>query len=183
MYFHYFQTLTFNGMECTISIVWISVIRPSSINLLCIVCHNISYHFIARLNLIHFLVLLRYHHPNFLLFQNVRPSAENLPEDLALIVTSCWIEDPNARPNFSQIIQMLLHYLSTISPPAPVIPPRIYASENTVFPPESPGTSSLMAARHDSGETPTSNLEDKSVGFFSCFRQCYWSQIIISPAQ
>ncbi|GMY13256.1 serine/threonine-protein kinase STY13-like [Fagus crenata] len=106
-------------------------------------------------------------------FKNVRPSAENLPEDLALIVTSCWIEDPNARPNFSQIIQMLLHYLSTISPPAPVIPPRIYASENTVFPPESPGTSSLMAARHDSGETPTSNLEDKSVGFFSCFRQCY----------
>nr|XP_023916006.1 serine/threonine-protein kinase STY13-like isoform X1 [Quercus suber] len=106
-------------------------------------------------------------------FKNVRPNAENLPEDLGLIVTSCWREDPNTRPNFSEIIQMLLHYLSTISMPEPVIPPRIYASENTVFTPESPGTSSLMAARHDSGETPTSNIEDNSVGFFSCFRHCY----------
>ncbi|KAL4653323.1 hypothetical protein ACB092_01G294400 [Castanea dentata] len=106
-------------------------------------------------------------------FKNVRPNAENLPEDLGLIVTSCWRADANTRPNFSQIIQMLLHYLSTISPPEPVIPPQIYASENTVFPPESPGTSALMAARHDSGETPTSNIEDNSVGFFSCFRHCY----------
>ncbi|XP_030957833.1 uncharacterized protein LOC115979888 isoform X2 [Quercus lobata] len=57
---------------------------------------------------------------------------------------------------------MLLHYLSTISPPEPIIPPRIYAEKYTVFPPESPGTSSLMAARHDSGETPTSNIEDNS---------------------
>ncbi|KAF9666349.1 hypothetical protein SADUNF_Sadunf16G0220300 [Salix dunnii] len=77
--------------------------------------------------------------------KNVRPSAENLPEDLALIVTSCWKEDPNARPNFNQIIQMLLHYLSTISAQEPVIPARIFTSENAVLPPESPGTSSLMA--------------------------------------
>ncbi|CAH1437724.1 unnamed protein product [Lactuca virosa] len=52
-------------------------------------------------------------------FKNVRPSAEDLPEDLALIVTSCWKEDPNARPNFSQIIQMLNHYLSANLPPEP----------------------------------------------------------------
>lgn len=114
----------------------------------------------------------------YLLFQNVRPSAENLPEDLALIVTSCWKEDPSARPNFSQIIQMLLHYLSVISPPEPVLPPRMYSSENTVFPPESPGTSSLMAARHGSGETPMDSMEEKPISIFSCFRQCYWSQII-----
>ncbi|KAF5479686.1 hypothetical protein F2P56_000486 [Juglans regia] len=106
-------------------------------------------------------------------FKNVRPSAENLPEDLALIVTSCWKEDPNARPNFSQIIQMLLRYLSIISPPEPVVPPQIYAPENTVFPPESPGTSSLMAGRGDSEETPNAGVEDKPTSFFSCFRQCY----------
>jgi len=103
----------------------------------------------------------------------VRPSAENLPEDLALIVTSCWKEDPNARPNFSQIIQMLLHYLSTISAPEPAIPARIFTSENAVFPPESPGTSSLMAVRDDSGETPRTQIEDKPRGFFFCFNQCY----------
>ncbi|KAL9380804.1 hypothetical protein Peur_026461 [Populus x canadensis] len=106
-------------------------------------------------------------------FKNVRPSAENLPEDLALIVTSCWKEDPNARPNFSQIIQMLLHYLSTISAPKPVIPARIFTSENAVLPPESPGTSSLMAVRDDLGETPRTKIEDKPRSFFFCFNQCY----------
>lgn len=103
----------------------------------------------------------------------MRPSADNLPEDLALIVTSCWKEDPNDRPNFTQIIHMLLHYLSTISPQQPVIPARIFSSENAVFPPESPGTSSLMAARDGSEEIPKTSMEGKPGGFFSCFNQCY----------
>ncbi|XP_031260195.1 serine/threonine-protein kinase STY13 [Pistacia vera] len=106
-------------------------------------------------------------------FKNVRPSAEDLPEDLALIVTSCWKEDPNARPNFTQIIQMLLHYLSTNSPSEPVVPHRTFSSENTVLPPESPGTSSLMAVRDDSGSAPNTRTEDKPRGFFFCFNQCY----------
>ncbi|KAI3452485.1 hypothetical protein Pfo_009149 [Paulownia fortunei] len=101
-------------------------------------------------------------------FKNVRPSADDLPEDLALIVTLCWKEDPNARPNFTQIIQMLLHYLSTISPHEPVIPHRIFTSDrNAVFPPESPGTSSLMAKRDYTGDAPTP-IEDKPRGFFFC---------------
>lgn len=103
----------------------------------------------------------------------MRPSAEDLPEELAMILTSCWQEDANARPNFSQIIQMLLNYLYIISPPEPMIPSRIFASENTVLPPESPGTSSLMAVRDDSGETPNAKMENKSKGLFFCFNQCY----------
>lgn len=106
-------------------------------------------------------------------FKNFRPSADGLPEELASIVTSCWREDPNTRPNFSQIIQMLLHHLSTISPPQPAIPPRIFTSENAVFPPESPGTSSLMPVRDDSGGTPKTPTEIKPRGFFFCFNQCY----------
>ncbi|MBA0726264.1 hypothetical protein Golax_002106 [Gossypium laxum] len=106
-------------------------------------------------------------------FKNVRPSAEDLPEDLASIVTSCWQEDPNARPNFSQIIQMLLHYLSTVSPPEPVMPPKRTTSENAVLPPESPGTSSLMAARDDVVETPKATEEDQPRSFLFCFNQCY----------
>ncbi len=107
-------------------------------------------------------------------FKNTRPSAEDLPEDLALIVTSCWKEDPNERPNFSQIIQMLLRYLTTISisPPEPVLPLQIASSKNTVLPPESPGTSALMAGRDGSGESPKANIEDSSKGFFFCFNQC-----------
>ncbi|XP_044503585.1 serine/threonine-protein kinase STY13 [Mangifera indica] len=106
-------------------------------------------------------------------FKNVRPSAEDLPEDLALIVTSCWKEDPNARPNFSQIIQMLLNYLSTNSPSEPVVPHRTFSSENRVLPPESPGTSSLMPVRVDSDSAPNARNEDNSRGFFFCFNKCY----------
>jgi hypothetical protein len=90
-----------------------------------------------------------------------------------MIVTSCWREDPNDRPNFSQIIQMLLRYLSTISPSEPVIPMRIASSDNIVLPPESPGTSALMFRRDDSGETPKANVEERFKGYFFCFNQCY----------
>lgn len=106
-------------------------------------------------------------------FKNVRPSADHLPEELAVILTSCWQEDANARPNFTQIIQMLLNYLYTVSPPTPAIPSRIFTSENTVLPPESPGTSSLMAKRDDTGDTPRVKDEIKPNGFLCCFSQCY----------
>ncbi|XP_047174192.1 serine/threonine-protein kinase STY13 isoform X1 [Vigna umbellata] len=106
-------------------------------------------------------------------FKNTRPSAEDLPEDLALIVTSCWKEDPSDRPNFSEIIQMLLRYLSTISSPEPVLHLRMSSSDNVVLPPESPGTSALMLGRDDSGETSTDKAEDRPKGFFFCFNQCY----------
>ncbi|KAE9604328.1 hypothetical protein Lal_00015558 [Lupinus albus] len=106
-------------------------------------------------------------------FKNIRPSAENLPEEMAVILTSCWQEDPNARPNFTQIIQMLLNYLYTVSPPEPMVPSKHFASENAVFPPESPGTRSLMAKRDDTGETPRAKDEIKPNGFLCCFSQCY----------
>ncbi|KAL6997097.1 hypothetical protein U1Q18_007219 [Sarracenia purpurea var. burkii] len=106
-------------------------------------------------------------------FKNARPSLESLPEDLALVLDSCWKEDPNARPNFSQIVQMLLRYLSTILPPEPMIPSRVFTSENTVLPPESPGTSSLIALHSDSVENPRGEMESKPRGLFFCFSQCY----------
>ncbi|KAJ4869624.1 Protein kinase superfamily protein [Raphanus sativus] len=108
-------------------------------------------------------------------FKNVRPSAESLPEDLGVIVTSCWNEDPNARPSFTQIIQLLLNYLSKVGSPAlSAIPQRILASKNSLLPPDSPGTSSLMATKLDEcGETPKAKTEDKRKGLFFCFNQCY----------
>ncbi|KAI3813128.1 hypothetical protein L1987_17844 [Smallanthus sonchifolius] len=103
-------------------------------------------------------------------FKNVRPSADDLEEDLALIVTSCWQEDPNGRPNFTQIIQMLLHYLSKNAPSGPTaIPPRIFTSQNAVFLPPSPGTSTLI---EDRDETPKTPMENSPRGLFSCFYQC-----------
>ncbi|XP_076926461.1 serine/threonine-protein kinase STY13-like [Bidens hawaiensis] len=104
-------------------------------------------------------------------FKNVRPSADDLPQDLALIVTSCWKEDPNARPNFNQIIQMLLNFLSSAnSPPpecTPAIPPRMF----NVFLPDSPGTSTLISKEDVTPKTPMQN--SPRGGAFSCFYQCW----------
>jgi hypothetical protein len=103
----------------------------------------------------------------------VRPSADDLPKDLAMIVTSCWKEDPNDRPNFTEIIQMLLRCLSTISS-TELVPPaikRVFSSENTVLPPESPGTCSLMTVR-DKDQIPTdansAQNEVRGSFFFFC---------------
>ncbi|XP_043724801.1 serine/threonine-protein kinase STY13-like isoform X1 [Telopea speciosissima] len=53
-------------------------------------------------------------------FKHVRPSLpEDLPPDLAFIIQSCWVEDPNVRPSFNQIIRMLNAFLFTLTPPLP----------------------------------------------------------------
>lgn len=106
-------------------------------------------------------------------FKNVRPSLECLPEDMAMILDSCWKENPNDRPNFGQIIDRLLHYLSTISPLKRAIPSHVYMSDNNVLAPESPGTSSLIKQHNQLGDTPRGvMLEDKRKGLFFCFNMC-----------
>ncbi|KAL3839954.1 hypothetical protein ACJIZ3_024545 [Penstemon smallii] len=50
-------------------------------------------------------------------FKQERPSIpEDTPPDLAFIIQSCWVEDPNMRPSFSQIIRMLNEFLLTLGP-------------------------------------------------------------------
>ncbi|GFP83241.1 serine/threonine-protein kinase ht1 [Phtheirospermum japonicum] len=49
-----------------------------------------------------------------------RPSVpEDTPAELAFIIQSCWVEDPNMRPSFSQIIRMLNEFLFTLKPSLP----------------------------------------------------------------
>ncbi|XP_027176799.1 serine/threonine-protein kinase STY13 isoform X3 [Coffea eugenioides] len=49
-----------------------------------------------------------------------RPSIpEDISPDLAFIMQSCWVEDPNLRPSFSQIIRMLNEFLFALPPPEP----------------------------------------------------------------
>lgn len=44
---------------------------------------------------------------------------EDTPAELAYIIQSCWVEDPNMRPSFSQIIRMLNEFLFTLKPSSP----------------------------------------------------------------
>ncbi|GAB4856247.1 hypothetical protein Ancab_014174 [Ancistrocladus abbreviatus] len=58
-------------------------------------------------------------------FKQERPALpDDISPDLAFIIQSCWVEDPNLRPSFSQIIRLLNEFLFTIAPsPPPPLPP------------------------------------------------------------
>ncbi|XP_022950480.1 serine/threonine-protein kinase STY17-like [Cucurbita moschata] len=45
--------------------------------------------------------------------KNIRPSLEDIPEDIAPLLQSCWSEDPNGRPEFTQVIDSLSNLLQT----------------------------------------------------------------------
>ncbi|KAF3447972.1 hypothetical protein FNV43_RR08679 [Rhamnella rubrinervis] len=54
-------------------------------------------------------------------FKQERPSLpEDISPDLAFIIQSCWVEDPNLRPTFDQIVRMLNSFLFTFSPSPPL---------------------------------------------------------------
>ncbi|OIV98544.1 hypothetical protein TanjilG_12130 [Lupinus angustifolius] len=56
-------------------------------------------------------------------FKQERPSIpDDISPDLTFIIQSCWVEEPNMRPSFSQIIRMLNAFLFTLSPLSPPLP-------------------------------------------------------------
>lgn len=58
--------------------------------------------------------------------QQERPSLpEDVSPDLAFIIQSCWVEDPNLRPSFSQIIRMLNAFLFTLSSSSTSVPESV----------------------------------------------------------
>lgn len=58
-------------------------------------------------------------------FKQERPALpDGISPSLAFIVQSCWVEDPNMRPSFSQIIRLLNEFILTLSPPPPPPPLR-----------------------------------------------------------
>lgn len=64
------------------------------------------------------------------MLQQERPNlSEDIPTDLAFIIQSCWVEDPNMRPSFSQIVRMLNEFLSTLPPQSPSLPEHNFSEE------------------------------------------------------
>lgn len=61
--------------------------------------------------------------PQFCCFRTLQQERPGIPDgispSLAFIVQSCWVEDPNMRPSFSQIIRLLNEFILTLSPPPP----------------------------------------------------------------
>ncbi|KAJ8898888.1 hypothetical protein K2173_008197 [Erythroxylum novogranatense] len=78
-------------------------------------------------------------------FKQERPSIpEDISPDLAFIIQSCWVEDPNLRPSFGQIIRMLNACLFMLSPPSPS--PSVPESNISVAA-ASNGTMTVLSAR------------------------------------
>ncbi|XP_061375447.1 serine/threonine-protein kinase STY13 isoform X2 [Gastrolobium bilobum] len=56
-------------------------------------------------------------------FKQERPNLpDDISPDLAFVIQSCWVEEPNMRPSFSQIIRLLNAFLFTLSPQSPPLP-------------------------------------------------------------
>lgn len=102
-------------------------------------------------------------------FKNARPSVENLPEELVFILQCCWAEDPNLRPNFTQIVRMLSAFLISLPTPQTTPPPLIVASKTSSPPMESSGASSL---EETSQQNINAKLENSSRGLLLCFGNC-----------
>ena len=78
--------------------------------------------------------------------QQERPNiSEEISPELAFIIQSCWVEDPNMRPSFDQIIRMLNTFLFTLPPPPDPSPEECDAAEDAAA--ESNGTMNELSAR------------------------------------
>ncbi|CAM8971535.1 hypothetical protein QQ045_029269 [Rhodiola kirilowii] len=78
-------------------------------------------------------------------FKHERPSIpEDVPPDLAFIIQSCWVEDPNMRPSFSQVIRMLNAFIFTLPPSPPSILEEPESNESVAT---SNGTVSSLSVR------------------------------------
>lgn len=94
-------------------------------------------------------------------FKQERPDIpEDISPDVAFIIQSCWIEDPNLRPSFSQIIRMLNEFLCTLTPPPS--PSSSECNDSTEAP----------VSGNDGTSTELSSIRTR-VGKFSFLRQLF----------
>lgn len=107
-------------------------------------------------------------------FKNVRPTIpDGLPEELVFLLQSCWAEDPNMRPTFSQVVQILTTLLPMLPEPQPCVPTQSF----------SPQLGGVLKDDVSDGGSPKQLKDDLSDGGspakskrrFSCFGQCFAS--------
>lgn len=101
-------------------------------------------------------------------FKQVRPGLpDDLHEDLAFILQSCWAEDPNIRPNFGQIIRMLNTFLCTL-PEHPQ--PLLVTMKSNDSLKESPNARLVRANQSEDGSIGAAARRKRR---FSCFGPCF----------
>ncbi|XP_020202058.1 serine/threonine/tyrosine-protein kinase HT1 [Cajanus cajan] len=109
---------------------------------------------------------------------NMRPSVEEFPKDLLPLLQSCWEEDPNLRPEFSEITQTLAEFLHNClgitpeeqeCPTTSVQEPIPYCAEDNskhVHEAQSQNTNvSTMGQYQSISQTPSPNMSSKTTAF------------------
>ncbi|XP_031481031.1 serine/threonine-protein kinase STY13-like [Nymphaea colorata] len=104
-------------------------------------------------------------------FKKVRPDLGNIPKELVPILECCWAEDPNSRPGFQQVIEMLSVFRTSLSPLETTPPPTIVLGGSSYVATDSPGTRHLMDKLQESDITVMK--PEKSSRFFGCFYECF----------
>nr|CAN83950.1 hypothetical protein VITISV_043906 [Vitis vinifera] len=99
---------------------------------------------------------------------NERPSVENIPQDIAPFLQSCWAEDPANRPEFMQITNFLVDFLQNLCS-AQITPAQTFEIEH----PRSNVTADSAGSNH-----PISKVSGKMKArsplpcFLRCFDDC-----------
>ncbi|KAH7438711.1 hypothetical protein KP509_04G028100 [Ceratopteris richardii] len=109
-------------------------------------------------------------------FKGTRPVLSDdldLPEELTFLLQSCWAEDPNSRPDFTQVVRMLNAYLLMLPSPEHSAPQMQMVSRSMPVPREISSTS-YTREKHQDDHIGNSDLGavKSSSGFFDCFGHC-----------
>ncbi|KAF8409923.1 hypothetical protein HHK36_002442 [Tetracentron sinense] len=103
--------------------------------------------------------------------KKVRPSVDNLPKDIGILLQSCWAEDPASRPEFMVITNSLSNFLDTLRSQQ-ITPPQVFGieQEKKSVASDSAGTHHLM---EKCGEMEGMKSRSSTPRFLSCFDDCF----------
>ncbi|CAN6450623.1 unnamed protein product [Victoria cruziana] len=104
-------------------------------------------------------------------FKKVRPDLGNIPKELVPVLECCWAEDPNSRPGFQQIIEILSDFRTSLCPLETTPPCTIVLRGSSYVPTDSPGTRHLMDKSQENDSTIMKS--EKSSRIFRCFYECF----------
>lgn len=95
--------------------------------------------------------------------QKIRPSLEEIPEDIAPLLQSCWAEDPSGRPEFTEVTDSLCNLLQTFVLRESGFPNMVEQTEEVEC--ASDTSSSLSKRQHKAGRSHRNSS--------SCLKCCY----------
>lgn len=119
-----------------------------------------------------------------LLFQNVRPSLENIPKDIIPLLESCWAEDPKDRPEFMEVTDYLSNFYQELCSEETKPPPKVIETEDNdrnIKEEDSPCTTKQLAIDRPLEEKRVKRRKkSRSSGWFCFSCLAHWPNGMVS---